>query len=407
MAAFLDDLLGYLCQEPRPAGSPRNADVADHLRRLYEAMGYRTRVHEFGFVGWQQLEPPRVRYLHPVRQDLDDCLPVVWSRPTDGPVTGRIEPVLGFPPVLWTFEEYPWATFPVVDERGSVVACLLSGADVWPQPLDDETHPVPTVMVGANEYQRLSAWLGEGIEPRVEVSIASRFLEGQKGRNIVAAAGDRLSVLVCAHYDSFFTTTGAHDNASGTVALLELARRLGPNPRADLAFVSFDAEEWNKLGSYRFADELRERGELSRIRTVINIDSVGVGTGVYLMTSPGLANPIRAALERARAGPGPGSVPACYSDRPIYVTDEVTCKAFDTWPFMSRGVPVIQIGTFGEPFPHWHRPEDRLALIGEGGRELIADVVALVTDLLAFWLPQESDGPADTGTDNGAIPLPR
>jgi hypothetical protein len=383
-ADFVDDLLTFLCQAPRTAGSPRNGAVAGHLRRLYDAMGYRTSVHKFEFVGWEQLEPPRVRYLHPIQQDLDDCLSVVWSLPTDGPVTGRIKPVVGFPSVVHTFEEYPWFTFPVVDERGSVVACLLSNAEVWPQPLHDETNPMPTVMVGASEYHRLTGWRKRGIEPAVEVSLASRFLDGRTGRNVVAAAGDRPAVLVCAHYDSFFTTTGAHDNASGTAALLELARRFGPNARGDVAFVSFDAEEWNKLGSYRFVDALQARGELSTVRAMINIDSVGVGEGVYLLTSRGLAEPIRRALERAEA-----ESPR-HSGRPISVHESDAFKMFDTWPFMRRGIPVVQIGTFGEPFRYWHRPEDRLSLIGRTGRASIADVVAVVTDLLRFWLPPGS-----------------
>lgn len=371
-----NDLLAFLCREPRPAGSSRNAAVAAHLRRLYDAAGYRTRVHEFEFVGWRQLEPPRARYLHPVRQDLDDPLPVVWSRPTDGPVTGRIRPVEGFPLSVLTFEEYPWTTYPVVSDRGAVVACLLSNTEVWPQPFDDETNPTPAMLVGASEHRRLSEWLAGGIEPTVEVSIAAQFLPGQTGRNVVASAGDRPAVLVCAHYDSFFTTTGAHDNASGTAALLELARRLAAHPRPDLAFVSFDAEEWNKLGSYRFVDDLQTRGELAGVRAMINIDSVGVGDGIYLLTSPGLADPIRHALERRS------------TRRAVVVHEAPAIRPFDTWPFMRRGVPVVQIGTFGAPFRHWHRPGDRIELIGEAGRELIGDVVDLVADLLTFCWPR-------------------
>ncbi|WP_157369555.1 M28 family metallopeptidase [Zavarzinella formosa] len=384
---FLNDLLTFLCQEPRVAGSVRNAEIAGRLRKLYDQMGYQTDLHEFEFVGWRQLASPTVRYMKPVRRGLEDCLPVVWSKPTNGLVTGKIKAVTGFPAMLRTFEAYDWHVFPVVDKAGSVAACLLSNTVVWPQPLDDEKHPWPCVMVGVNEFKRISGWLRHGVEPAVELSVCAEFLKGQKGCNVIATSGNHPSILVCAHYDSFFTTTGAHDNASGTASLLVLARLLGPNPNREIGFVSFDAEEWNKLGSYRFVEDLRSRRELGRIRAMINIDSVSVGDGICLTMSPGLAGPVRQALLSARERSGMGDGVPSRFHRPTLIREDTSIAAFDTWPFMQAGIPVIQIGTFGEPFPHWHRPEDRLGLIGEHGRKLIEDVSALTKDLLDFWTP--------------------
>ena len=68
----------------------------------------------------------------------------------------------------------------------------------------------------------------------------------------------RSPLLVGAHYDGPLHSLGADDNASGVVALLELARRwaLQP-PRRPVWIVAFDQEEWGMVGSAALAQELR------------------------------------------------------------------------------------------------------------------------------------------------------
>jgi len=67
---------------------------------------------------------------------------------------------------------------------------------------------------------------------------------------------------------------GADDNASGTAAVLELARRLAANPPArSVLLVHFDAEEWGLIGSRAFA--LRPPIPASAIVFMLNLDMVG------------------------------------------------------------------------------------------------------------------------------------
>ncbi|MEW6279194.1 MAG: M28 family peptidase, partial [Candidatus Eremiobacterota bacterium] len=78
-----------------------------------------------------------------------------------------------------------------------------------------------------------------------------RRLAGCEGVNLRAfRAKGGSGVLVGAHYDTLSQTPGADDNASGVVALLELARRLPEGAPVELAL--FDMEEWNLLGSRTF-----------------------------------------------------------------------------------------------------------------------------------------------------------
>ena len=68
----------------------------------------------------------------------------------------------------------------------------------------------------------------------------------------------RRPLLVGAHYDGPLHSIGADDNASGMVALLELARRWSANPpKRPIWLVAFDQEEWGMLGSTALAEKLK------------------------------------------------------------------------------------------------------------------------------------------------------
>ena len=85
-------------------------------------------------------------------------------------------------------------------------------------------------------------------------------------------------VLVGAHHDTQCHNTGADDNASGVVALLELAALLASGRLLrTVRFVSFGAEEQLSVGSACYA--VAHRQEMPAIGAVINIDSVASPLG--------------------------------------------------------------------------------------------------------------------------------
>lgn len=89
------------------------------------------------------------------------------------------------------------------------------------------------------------------------------------------------TVMLTAHYDHLglqngHVYPGANDNASGTVAVIELARRLaqaGARPKRTLMFAVFGSEEELMLGSYYYA--MHPLRPLDRTRAVLNLDMVG------------------------------------------------------------------------------------------------------------------------------------
>ncbi len=93
-------------------------------------------------------------------------------------------------------------------------------------------------------------------------------------------------VIIGAHYDTAEGTPGADDNASGTAALIELARRFaGARPARTLEFVFFPNEEppffaTQRMGSWQYAARARAAGD--RVTAMISLETIG-----YYSTDPG------------------------------------------------------------------------------------------------------------------------
>ncbi|MCU0462025.1 MAG: M20/M25/M40 family metallo-hydrolase [Bacteroidales bacterium] len=87
--------------------------------------------------------------------------------------------------------------------------------------------------------------------------------------------------VVGGHYDNILSTSdltiipGANDNASGTAAVLEIARVMKKNnfrPKSTIMFIAFGAEETGLLGSSDFASN--PNGFSQKIRFMLNSDMI-------------------------------------------------------------------------------------------------------------------------------------
>jgi Zn-dependent M28 family amino/carboxypeptidase len=111
----------------------------------------------------------------------------------------------------------------------------------------------------------------------------------QKQYNVIASIGgtdypDSVCV-VGGHYDDVLSTSdltvvpGANDNASGTSAVLEIARVMKKNnykPKSTILFIAFGAEEIGLLGSRDFAANPNEYS--GKIRFMLNSDMIAFET---------------------------------------------------------------------------------------------------------------------------------
>lgn len=184
-------------------------------------------------------------------------------------------------------------------------------------------------------------------------------------------------LVVGAHYDHLGRSTdfardprrmgirpGADDNASGTAAMLELARRLAHRPpRRSVLFVAFGAEELGLFGSSVFVDN--PPVPLDSLSAMLNLDMVGRlrsrGLIVHgLDTSPMLS----AFLDSANATIGL----TLRKQRDVGRSDQVS--------FSEKGVPVLHFFT-GE-HPDYHTVRDRPDRINTSGLVSIVDLAEAI-----------------------------
>lgn len=81
-------------------------------------------------------------------------------------------------------------------------------------------------------------------------------------------------ILIGAHFDSVYNVQGAHDNAAGSVTILEMARYFAEHPaKRTLRFVWFGTEELGLKGSWAYID--RHADELKKHLFMVNVDVAG------------------------------------------------------------------------------------------------------------------------------------
>jgi hypothetical protein len=193
---------------------------------------------------------------------------------------------------------------------------------------------------------------------------------------VVQGASDR-AIVVMAHRDTAAAESGTNDNASGTAALIELARSYAPSisttsepprPSHTLVFVSTDGGAFGALGAARFAERSAYRNDAL---AVISLDGIG-GLGAPRLAIGGdTARSPAASLVRTTAvrileqsGEEPGHASALR---------QLLDLGFPFAPgeqgaFVARGVPAVTVATV--PEEHAPRPGELLdpERLGELGR---------------------------------------
>jgi carboxypeptidase Q len=149
----------------------------------------------------------------------------------------------------------------------------------------DDISPYPQVVIANETYAELTRALHDGEGPRVEVTMSNTI-----GRDTLvqwntigeirgSERPDEL-VILGAHLDSWDLGTGATDNATGSIAVLEAARLLGAlkasgqRPRRTIRFVLFSGEEQGLFGSQHYV--VAHAGEMARVQAMLVLDN---GTG--------------------------------------------------------------------------------------------------------------------------------
>jgi carboxypeptidase Q len=313
LAQALMDSIG-----PRLSGSPEFDAAGAWLLAMYESWGIPARKEEYGtWRGWRQ-GALHVDMVAPRTQTLEAEL-LAYSPGSDGPVEGEVvvapaglteesaaawletlagKYVLTSPPeptCRARQELERFARSATVERIDSVRAGLrenyqtrlraLGGLRERHQVLEDagaagiltsfwsegwgvnkifnaNTSKVPAVDLSCEDYGMLFRMVQAGQAPRIRVHAEAEDLGEMPQFNVIAELrGTELPdeyVVLSAHLDSWHAGTGATDNGTGTIMMLEAMRILRaayPSPRRTIIAGHWGAEEMGLIGSRSFVED--------------------------------------------------------------------------------------------------------------------------------------------------------
>ena len=183
-------------------------------------------------------------------------------------------------------------------------------------------------------------------------------------------------IVIGAHYDHLGVRqekiyNGADDNASGSAAVIEIARALaGARPRRSIIIAAFDAEEIGLVGSKHLAERLDTLG--FHIKLMMSVDMVGWLKAGKALKLEGVAT-IKDGKKIMKAQAGSLTLNLKRFERSIFT-------ATDTERFAELGIPTLAVTT-GLKSPY-HKPEDDADLIDYDGLDQVTGYLTdLTTDL--------------------------
>jgi hypothetical protein len=270
------------------------------------------------------------------------------------------------------------AGMPVLFCRRAVIDRLLAaalGKDLVALEREIDSDLVP-------RSQELAGWRARGqtavIEKKTQIRNVLGVLEGR------GPLADQ-TIVVGAHYDhlgyggegSLAPWTreihnGADDNASGTAALVEIARRLAdsdPSPRRRILFIAFTGEERGLLGSSYYVQH--PLFPLASTVAMVNLDMVGRLTDDKLAVyGTGTATEFDALIERlaGERGFALSKHPGGYGPS-------------DHSSFYAKRIPVLHF--FTGTHRDYHRPSDDVEKLNLAGMRRVVELVATLVQTLA------------------------
>jgi len=163
-------------------------------------------------------------------------------------------------------------------------------------------HPaVPKIILSTEDFLRVQRLLDSKIAVKLDMDIKTKFYTNDlKASNVVAEIPGTDPVLknelviIGGHLDSWYSGTGATDNAAGCTVMMEVMRllkTLDVKPRRTIRIVLWGGEEQGLIGSYNYVKnhfgnpgtkELKP--DQSKVSAYYNLDNgSGKVRGIFLM----------------------------------------------------------------------------------------------------------------------------
>jgi len=175
-------------------------------------------------------------------------------------------------------------TLPVALENAGAVGILINNwSKGWgvDKIFDAKTKIVPTVDIGLEDYGMLYRLVESGNSPTISVHTESKELGAVPTFNTIGEIKGTEKpneyVMLSAHFDSWDGGTGATDNGTGTLTMMEamrLLKKFYPNPKRTILVGHWSGEEEGLNGSRAFVEDHPEI--VSNLQALFNQDN---GTG--------------------------------------------------------------------------------------------------------------------------------
>ncbi len=216
----------------------------------------------------------------------------------------------------------------------------------------------PTLSLSCEDYGLVYRLTERGSDPQLRLNLDAESLGEQPMANTIAIVRGREKpneyVMLSAHFDSWDAASGATDNGTGTVTMLEAMRVLRqayPNPKRTIVAGHWTGEENGLVGSRAFRED---HPEIARgLQALFNQDN---GTGrVVRMDAAGLVDAdvhLRAYLAR---------LPAEFQSQIRYGgVGMPAAGGSDNASFSCAGLPAFSLGSLGWNYggETWHTERD-------------------------------------------------
>lgn len=331
----------------RLTGSPQSDAAQDWMVRTYQSWGVNARREQYGtWLGWDRgvthvdLVSPRVRSL--------EATAMAWSPPTPSPVEAEVVTYpagISTPdafdawlpsvrgrifmmnaPRLSCRSPQQWQEFGTPEEIARVNeqqqsiqlewnqlnVAMSGGKSVW-QKLKDagavavftsqwSSYPginkvfgspnqtLPTFAIGCEDYGLLFRLARNGQGPRARVFTDSKLLGERPVSNVIAemkgSEKPNEYIILSAHFDSWSSASGATDNGTGTITMMEamrILRAVYPNPKRTIIVGHWNGEEQGLNGSRAYSEDHPE--VVNGLHALFNQDN-GTGRIVNLSGGP-------------------------------------------------------------------------------------------------------------------------
>lgn len=335
---------------PRVGGTDGERAAAEYIAGQFRAYGYDTTIEPFSFPGFIDRGSsltlpdgtgPGVRALHlsAAGEVAAPLVPAGIGRPeefpadTAGAIAVLTRGTLEFGEKVANAERAGAAGVIVVNkEPGEFRGSLPAPSNI------------PAVSISQADGQALLAMAGTAATLKVDT-----FNGEIDSANVIARPpGGECRVLAGGHYDSVPHGPGAHDNASGTAVVLELARTVAPISAQGACFAAFGSEELGLEGSQAFVSAITDK-ERQALRVMLNFDMVGIGTTWTLIGTDDL-------IQQGLAFADQAHIPAVAGKEP-------PGTGSDHASFFNAGFPVLFF--FAGLDANYHTPNDLIGFISK------------------------------------------